>query len=41
VQPAETGDEAVVERIAILEGEVAQLRTRIASLEDKLTQLVG
>jgi hypothetical protein len=41
VQPAETGDEAVVERIAILEGEVAQLRARIASLEDKLTQLVG
>jgi hypothetical protein len=41
VQSAEAGSEAVVERIAILEDEVAQLRARIASLEDKLMQLVG
>jgi uncharacterized protein YceH (UPF0502 family) len=38
---AETIDDGVAERIATLEGEVAQLRARIASLEDKLTQLVG
>jgi uncharacterized protein YceH (UPF0502 family) len=38
---AETVDGAVVERIATLEDEVAQLRTRMASLEDKLTQLTG
>jgi uncharacterized protein len=37
----ETVDGAVAERIATLEGEVAQLRTRMASLEDKLTQLLG
>ena len=40
-QPAEEGGEAVIERIATLESEVVQLRTRIASLEDKLAQLVG
>jgi uncharacterized protein YceH (UPF0502 family) len=41
VQDREEGGEAVVERIATLESDVAQLRARIASLEDKLTQLVG
>jgi uncharacterized protein YceH (UPF0502 family) len=40
-QRTEEGDEAVIERIATLESEVVQLRTRIASLEDKLAQLVG
>jgi len=34
-------DDGVAERIATLESEVAQLRARMASLEDKLTQLVG
>jgi len=38
---AETIDDNVAERIATLEAEVAQLRARMASLEDKLTQLVG
>jgi hypothetical protein len=38
---AETSHEDVTDRIATLESEVAQLRARIASLEDKLTQLVG
>jgi uncharacterized protein YceH (UPF0502 family) len=37
----ETVDGAVAERIATLEDEVAQLRVRLASLEDKLTQLLG
>ncbi|HZD76421.1 MAG TPA: YceH family protein [Acidobacteriaceae bacterium] len=40
-QPTEEGGEAVVERIATLENEVVQLRTRIASVEDKLAQLLG
>ena len=40
-QYTKEGDEAVIERIATLENEVVQLRTRIASLEDKLAQLVG
>jgi uncharacterized protein len=39
--PAETIDDGVTDRIATLEGELAQLRARIASLEDKLIQLVG
>jgi uncharacterized protein len=38
---AETIDDNAAERIATLEAEVAQLRARIASLEDKLTQLAG
>jgi uncharacterized protein len=38
---AETIGGEVEERIANLEGEVAQLRARIASREDKLAQLVG
>lgn len=38
---AETIDDTVAERIATLEAEVAQLRARMASLEDKLTQLAG
>lgn len=38
---AETIDDTVAERIATLEAEVAHLRTRMASLEDKLTQLAG
>jgi uncharacterized protein YceH (UPF0502 family) len=38
---AETIDGEVAERIATLEGEVTHLRARIASLEDKLTQLAG
>jgi uncharacterized protein len=40
-QFTEEGSGAVAERIGILEGEVAQLRARVASLEEKLTQLVG
>jgi hypothetical protein len=38
---AETTNDGVADRIATLEGEVAQLRARMASLEDKLTQLAG
>lgn len=38
---AETIDDTVAERIATLEAEVGQLRARMASLEDKLTQLAG
>jgi uncharacterized protein len=38
--PVSTHD-GVTERIATLESEVMQLRERIASLEDKLAQLVG
>jgi uncharacterized protein YceH (UPF0502 family) len=38
---AETIDDGVADRIATLEDEVAQLRARMASLEDKLTHLVG
>ena len=38
---AETIPDEVAERIATLEGDVAQLRARIASLEDKLDQLVN
>jgi hypothetical protein len=38
---AETIDDGIADRIVILEGEVAQLRARMASLEDKLTQLAG
>jgi hypothetical protein len=34
-------DDGVADRIANLEDEVAQLRARIASLEEKLTQLAG
>jgi hypothetical protein len=37
----ETIDDGVADRIANLEDEVAQLRARIASLEEKLTQLAG
>jgi hypothetical protein len=37
----ETIDDGVADRIANLEDEVAQLRVRIASLEEKLTQLAG
>jgi hypothetical protein len=37
----ETVDDGVGDRIATLEDEVAQLRARIASLEDKLTRLAG
>ncbi len=33
--------DGVADRVATLEGEVTQLRARIASLEDKLTQLLG
>jgi uncharacterized protein YceH (UPF0502 family) len=33
--------EDVADRIATLESEVAQLRARVASLEDKLAQLTG
>lgn len=38
---AETIDDGVAGRIATLEDEVATLRARIGSLEDKLSQLVG
>lgn len=41
VQPSDTGREDVAFRIATLESEVAQLRARIALLEDKLAQLTG
>jgi uncharacterized protein len=40
-QYVDEGRSGTVERIATLESDVAQLRARIASLEDKLTQLVG
>ena len=40
-QPAETMHDGVADRIATLESDVAQLRGRIASLEDKLAQLIG
>jgi uncharacterized protein YceH (UPF0502 family) len=33
--------DGVVDRVAMLEDEIAQLRARIASLEDKLAQLTG
>jgi uncharacterized protein len=33
--------DAIADRVATLESEVTQLRARIASLEDKLTQLLG
>jgi uncharacterized protein len=41
VHAAETIDDGVADRIATLEDEVTQLRARMASLEDKLTHLVG
>jgi uncharacterized protein YceH (UPF0502 family) len=40
-QAAEAIHDDFTDRIATLQGEVAQLRARIASLEDKLSQLVG
>jgi hypothetical protein len=40
-QSIEEGRGGMSERVATLESEVAELRARIASLEDKLTQLVG
>jgi hypothetical protein len=40
-QPADTAGEDVADRITTLESEVAQLRARIASLEDRLAQLTG
>jgi hypothetical protein len=40
-QPAERMHDGVADRIATLEIAVAQLRGRIASLEDKLAQLIG
>jgi uncharacterized protein YceH (UPF0502 family) len=40
-QPAEMIRDGVADRIATVESELAQLRSRVASLEDKLTQLVG
>jgi uncharacterized protein YceH (UPF0502 family) len=40
-QPAEMLPDGVADRIATVESELAQLRARVASLEDKLTQLVG
>jgi uncharacterized protein YceH (UPF0502 family) len=40
-QPTETIAGGVADRVAKLESEVVQLRARIASLEDKLGQLVG
>jgi uncharacterized protein YceH (UPF0502 family) len=38
---AERAPDGVADRIATLESEVTQLRARIASLEDKLAQLMG
>jgi hypothetical protein len=38
---SEAACEDVADRIAALESEVAQLRARTASLEDKLAQLTG
>jgi uncharacterized protein YceH (UPF0502 family) len=38
---AELAPDGIADRIATLEGEVTQLRARIASLEDKLAQLMG
>jgi uncharacterized protein YceH (UPF0502 family) len=38
---AELARDGIADRIATLEGEVTQLRARIASLEDKLAQLMG
>jgi uncharacterized protein len=40
-QPADRMHDGVADRIATLESDVAQLRGRIASLEDKLAQLIG
>jgi hypothetical protein len=40
-QSADIAGEGVADRIVALESEVAQLRARIASLEDKLAQLTG
>jgi uncharacterized protein YceH (UPF0502 family) len=40
-QSAEMLPDGVADRIATVESELAQLRARVASLEDKLTQLVG
>jgi uncharacterized protein YceH (UPF0502 family) len=40
-QPGEMLPEGVADRIATVESELAQLRARVALLEDKLTQLVG
>jgi uncharacterized protein YceH (UPF0502 family) len=40
-QPVERMHDGVADRIATLESDVAQLRGRIASLEDKLAQLIG
>jgi uncharacterized protein YceH (UPF0502 family) len=41
MQSAELAPDGVADRIATLESEVTQLRARIASLEDKLAQLMG
>jgi uncharacterized protein YceH (UPF0502 family) len=40
-QPTERMQDGVADRIATLESDVAQLRGRVASLEDKLAQLIG
>jgi uncharacterized protein YceH (UPF0502 family) len=39
--PSDLSRDGVADRVATLESEVTQLRARIASLEDKLTQLLG